>query len=326
MSSLSKSEHVRGVAKLSVGSLRDGRSMMLNFIVSPMNCKDTAFPPSRRRCAYTSSTKTLGWWSHKPIGIMTLSERFAYVSVVVTIVFLRETCKSFPISTTSCSSRAISRRRTDIFLHRGHDIITPGDYETASSVRRHALVAGLAGWITTTSPYVAASSASVSDDKSALFVRQTDLFAYRFQPPTAFGTTPTSKPLKTHMDEVIFINPDDSKYQYGIVVDPVRINSLSEFGTPEEVAAKVVLSEVNRDGVYDVTLMEDPLTGADDETIVYELNYLSVGKRGNKRYIARFAIANQRLYALTAQCPEDKYDGLKRELLQAVRSFRILAK
>lgn len=135
------------------------------------------------------------------------------------------------------------------------------------------------------------TSAAVEED----FVRQTDQFAYSFKIPSGF--LPGNKPLKTHLDEINFSSETIKSYQYGITVDPVRINSMQEFGTPEEVAAKVVLAEVKRDGVFDVTLMEDPLAGPN----FVQLNYKSEGKRGTKRFVTKFYISKQKLYALTAQ-------------------------
>lgn len=97
-----------------------------------------------------------------------------------------------------------------------------------------------------------------------------------------------------------------------------------QFGTPEEVAAKVVLAEVNRDGVFDVTLIKDPVTVEEDGVLSYVLNYLSQGKRGDKRFVAKFCIQNQRLYALTAQVLESDYKDKENELMKAVDSFRVL--
>jgi hypothetical protein len=174
------------------------------------------------------------------------------------------------------------------------------------------------------------------DDDDGLYVRKTDRFAYEFRPPPSRFDGPTQKPLKTHVDEVNFVAVVGG-YQFGITVDPVRIDRLEDFGTPEQVAAKVVLAEVNRDGVFEVTLMEDPITGkttmtttesndtAAAETTFYQLNYLSTGKRGTKRFVAKFFIENQYLYALTAQCKEEMYNTLKDEILQAVQSFRVIS-
>jgi len=178
------------------------------------------------------------------------------------------------------------------------------------------------------------SSGSVSaaaDDQdastsSSLFTRRDEAgkFAYQFQPPSP-DCKPANKPLKTHLDEINFVSTSTSGYQYGITVDPVRINSLREFGSPEEVAAKVVLAEVNRDGVFDVKLMEDPASGndsGDDKAYYYQLNYRSNGKRGVKRYVAKFLIQDKRLYTITAQCKEDDYQRLEGEIKRAVDSFR----
>ena len=49
---------------------------------------------------------------------------------------------------------------------------------------------------------------------------------YAFQPPPNFEAT--QKPVKTHLQEVNYVSTDMKGYQYGITVDPVRINSLRE--------------------------------------------------------------------------------------------------
>ncbi|KAL7565030.1 hypothetical protein ACA910_020741 [Epithemia clementina (nom. ined.)] len=158
-----------------------------------------------------------------------------------------------------------------------------------------------------------------SDD--AIYQKQTDKFGYAFQVPSNFEA-PSKKPLPTHLDEVNFKSANVPGYQYGITVDPVRISSLAQFGTPEEVAAKVVLAEVNRDGVFEVTLMEDPMAAPNNA--YYILNYLSTGKRGDKRFVTKFYIQNQMLYALTAQCKEADYPTIQDDIRHAVESFRVI--
>ena len=98
-----------------------------------------------------------------------------------------------------------------------------------------------------------------------------------------------------------------------------------KFGTPEEVAAKVVTAEVNRDGVFEVTLVNDPVAVEEDGVLSYILNYLSVGKRGDKRFVAKICIQNQRLYALTGQIAEADYKSKEKEIFKAVESFRVLS-
>ena len=179
--------------------------------------------------------------------------------------------------------------------------------------------------------------------------RKDNQFAYSIQFPSQFDG-PGNKPVKTHLDEVNFQSNVWNGYQFGITIDPVRIQSLSQFGTPPEVAAKVVLAELKRDGIMEVTLMKDPivssssssslfssdsnnnknLNNSNDENDVsyndyYLLNYKSVGKRGDKRFVTKFYIQNQMLYALTVQCKEANYESVETELLNAVDSFRVLS-
>jgi PsbP len=177
------------------------------------------------------------------------------------------------------------------------------------------------------------------DSKSSAAYRDIEQ-GFVFAPPVGFQQT--GKPLPTHLKEVQFApgaaadEADNANtnanaalpksYQYGITVDPVRIKSLREFGTPQQVAAKVVAAELNRDGVFVVTLMKDPVeeVDSDDGVVAYVLNYKSQGKRGDKRLVCKFYIAQNRLYALTAQCKEDDYARFEKQIDEAVSSFRLL--
>lgn len=85
-------------------------------------------------------------------------------------------------------------------------------------------------------------------------------------------------------------------------------------------AARVVLAEVNRDGVFDVTLVKDPIEQEDQS---YILNYLSQGKRGDKHFICKVTVKSNKLYVLTAQCKEENFKEKEKELFAAVDSFRV---
>jgi hypothetical protein len=58
------------------------------------------------------------------------------------------------------------------------------------------------------------------------FDRQTEKFSYSINIPASANQS--QKPLKTHQDEINFKSEAMRGYQYGITVDPVRINSLKE--------------------------------------------------------------------------------------------------
>ncbi len=145
-------------------------------------------------------------------------------------------------------------------------------------------------------------------------------FGYEFIPPPSVIKT-SNKPLQTHLDEINL--PTDRKgYTYGVTVDPIRITSLKEFGTPSEVAAKIVMAELRRDGVLDVTLAsdakEDLVSGA------YDVEYISDGTRGKKHFVTRTIVKDGKLYVLTVQVKEDDWNEVKDEVLNAVGTFRVL--
>jgi PsbP. len=168
-------------------------------------------------------------------------------------------------------------------------------------------------------------------------------FAYTLTLPAPFTTT--RKPLPTHLDEVnlvtTVVSPDEDAataaginpsttttpaplkgYSFGITVDPIRIQSLRDFGTPNEVAAKIVMAELRRDGVLDVTMgrdpTEDPLTGA------YDVEYVSDGTRGKKHFVTRTIVRGQKLYVLTVQCREIDWKSVEGEVWDSVKTFCVL--
>lgn len=154
-------------------------------------------------------------------------------------------------------------------------------------------------------------------------------FAYKVVLPAS--PPPTNKPLQTHLDEVNL--PITNKipegrefplksYTYGVTVDPIRIQSLRQFGTPNEVAAKIVMAELRRDGVLDVTMGRDPTE--DSVTGGYDVEYISDGTRGKKHFVTRTIVDDGKLYVLTAQCKEDDWKYVEDEVWASVATFQVL--
>ena len=173
-----------------------------------------------------------------------------------------------------------------------------------------------------------ATFAQADDNERSLF-RQGKGFGYRFQQPTNFRLT--RKPILTHFDE-LNLEPSPSRegkssLLFGITVDPVRINSLAEFGTPEQVAARIVTAELNRDGILEVFL--DQASSYEDSSgrLYYIVNYISDGKRGKKRFLTRTCIADQNLYVATAQMKDIEYrdnPSIQAEIEEALNSFTVV--
>lgn len=195
------------------------------------------------------------------------------------------------------------------------------DYTTNQCLSRRKIVGQLSSLVLC--PIVGvASPALASTDEYIRTPSPNDKFkfSYTVTPPPSFA--PGNKPLKTHLDEINFSPPDVRGYTLGVTVDPVRISSIKDFGTPEEVAARVVTAEVNRDGVFKVTLAKDPV---EDSAGGYDIEYISDGKRGKKRFATRIYIKDGFLYVLTVQSKEAEYDESREKEVQAcVKSFQPL--
>jgi hypothetical protein len=147
-------------------------------------------------------------------------------------------------------------------------------------------------------------------------------FAYTLTLPSP--PSPTNKPLQTHLDEVnLPITTIGLKgYTYGVTVDPIRLESLREFGTPSEVAAKIVMAELKRDGVMDVTTGRDPVEDAD--TGAYDVEYISDGSRGRKHFVTRTVVKAGKLYVLTVVCKQDDWKQVEDDVWASVSTFKVL--
>lgn len=208
----------------------------------------------------------------------------------------------------------------------GHED-TGGDSESPSILRRNLIqsASSILLFSQFSSPSTANDETSPAPQPSEPYIRQPsskEKFSYTITPPPSF--VPGNKPLKTHLDEINFSSPDVKGYTVGVTVDPVRISSIRQFGTPEEVAARVVTAEVNRDGVFQVTLAKDPVEDKDAGGC-YDIEYISEGKRGVKHITTRIFVRDGFLYALTVQLKENDIDQIKEEeIMDCIRSFKPL--
>lgn len=199
------------------------------------------------------------------------------------------------------------------------------DSSNELSDRRSFIDTFVGGAIATTAATVTSlvlPSSSYAEELESSFKRtNTKLkFGYEFLPPPSVIKT-SNKPLQTHLDEINL--PTETKgYTYGITVDPIRIKSLKEFGTPDEVAAKIVMAELRRDGVLDVTLAAD--AKEDGNSGAYDVEYISDGTRGKKHFVTRTIVKDGKLFVLTVQAKQSDWDDVKVEVLDAVQSFHVL--
>ena len=75
--------------------------------------------------------------------------------------------------------------------------------------------------------------------------------------------------------------------------------------------------------MFKVTLAKDPKE--DTNAGCYDIEYISDGKRGTKRFVTRIYVQDGFLYVLTVQSKEDEYDQVREgDVLECVKSFKPL--
>ena len=190
--------------------------------------------------------------------------------------------------------------------------------------------------VATSTPKVPGAAAAAEPNSMYVGSVKKSSISYRLELPPTFQES--KKPVQTHYDELLFSsssnNKDDEalkRASFGISIDPLRITSLHEFGTPEEIAARVVTAEVNRDGIFQVTLLKDPYQAPDGSFV--SLQYLSDGKRGKKVFWTKIfvvpdegaGVAPAFLCVLTAQMKEQDYETYQDTFQKAVDSFTVFS-
>mmetsp|Transcript_33344 Transcript_33344/g.73537 ORF Transcript_33344/g.73537 Transcript_33344/m.73537 type:complete len:303 (+) Transcript_33344:80-988(+) len=228
-----------------------------------------------------------------------------------------------------CATTSLCARPSTTFRHfTDDDKAAPATFGTGTVVTAVHVPTAHSGAsrrdVLSTLVVLAASSSAPlavnADDATEPFIRQGKGYGYTFTPPPGFS--PGKKPVPTHLDEINFNLEGVRGYQFGITVDPVRITALREFGTPEEVAARVVTAEVNRDGIFTVSLTKDP--AEDTSSGAYDIEYVSEGKRGTKHFVTRIYVKDQKLYVMTAQVKAEEFGEREKDIMDCVKTFKPL--
>jgi|TARA_B110000483_G_scaffold33697_1_gene40977 hypothetical protein len=132
----------------------------------------------------------------------------------------------------------------------------------------------------------------------------------------------------------LFKNPSVKYASIGVTVTPVRIDSLKEFGSLEDIGAKLVEAESKKQTtVPGGTFMErqSERESVDTKTTFYEYEYRLITTHGNKRVYNYVGVRDRTLFIVNAQAyeieegGESEADEKTRALYQEVgRSFDVL--
>ncbi|KAH7671096.1 Mog1p/PsbP-like protein [Dioscorea alata] len=112
----------------------------------------------------------------------------------------------------------------------------------------------------------------------------------------------------------------------GVVVNPVRLSSLRDFGSPEFVAEKLIQAERKKESTRAAEIVKVGERSNEDGIPFYEFEYVLDSTRGGiKRIFSAAFVASKKLYLLNishSDPPESPLDDHTRFLLESVlRSF-----
>ncbi|KAH9318714.1 hypothetical protein KI387_020483 [Taxus chinensis] len=127
---------------------------------------------------------------------------------------------------------------------------------------------------------------------------------------------------------VLFEDPVVKSNNIGVVVNPIRISSLKEFGTPQVVADKLLQAEKKKPSTNDAQLIRVEQRPIHGDIPLYELEYALDSTRGIKRVLSAVIVASKKLYLLNiaySDSPEKPLSPSTRMILeQVLDSFDVL--
>ncbi|KAF0893135.1 hypothetical protein E2562_023169 [Oryza meyeriana var. granulata] len=108
----------------------------------------------------------------------------------------------------------------------------------------------------------------------------------------------------------------------GVVVNPVRLSTLTEFGTPQFVAERLIQAEKKKESTKSAEVISVGERSGHDSLTVYEIEYLLDSTRGGmKRIFSAAFVAARKLYLLNiahSDSQEKPLDSQTRNVLEQV--------
>eukprot|EP00850_Spirogloea_muscicola_P004520 SM000019S05064 [mRNA] locus=s19:735552:736714:- [translate_table: standard] len=113
---------------------------------------------------------------------------------------------------------------------------------------------------------------------------------------------------------LLFEDPLDRKRSLGVVVTPVRIDSLRQFGSLDVVAGKLIEAEKKKQSTNDASIIAMGERETGDGVPLYTLEYALDSSRGIKRTLTAVTIASRKLFILNIAYPDSSAKPASPEL------------
>ncbi|XP_057500733.1 psbP domain-containing protein 2, chloroplastic [Actinidia eriantha] len=121
---------------------------------------------------------------------------------------------------------------------------------------------------------------------------------------------------------VLFEEPNKAANSVGVVVSPVRLTKLEEFGSPQFVADKLIQAEKRKESTKEAEVIAVSERSGNGGLQVYEIEYIVDSTRGGmKRIFSAVFVASKKLYILNiahSDKPESPLDMHRRRILEQV--------
>lgn len=174
------------------------------------------------------------------------------------------------------------------------------------------LAASHAAAFLASSPAVFATEAKM--DGTVVFADAKNMFRLEY---------PAAMEVVNKAGATLLLRDPAAKYStIGVTVSPVKISSLSEFGSVHEIGEKLLSAEAAKESTVPggVTLISEGIrTGSASNTTFYDYDYRLITTHGNKRVLNSVAVENNMLYIMNAQVREKAGDTTPDDL-EAERS------
>ncbi|WCJ37827.1 Photosystem II reaction center PsbP family protein [Euphorbia peplus] len=139
---------------------------------------------------------------------------------------------------------------------------------------------------------------------------------------------PSSYLMVDKAGATVLFEETNNKNNIGVVVNPVRLSNLAQFGTPHFVADKLIQAEKRKESTKDAELIEVRERSGHGGLQIYEFEYKIDSTRGGiKRIFSAAFVASNKLYLLNishSDNPQTPLDIPTRTMLENVlHSFDI---
>ncbi|KAF8079536.1 hypothetical protein N665_1020s0004 [Sinapis alba] len=161
-------------------------------------------------------------------------------------------------------------------------------------------------------------------DKAKAISESGDLLQRYTDPKDGFTLLVPSSWIKVEKAgaNVLFEEPDKRSNNIGVVVSPVRIKSLQDFGSPQFVADKLINAEKRKESTNEAEVVSVGERSGQGQGQVYEFEYKIDSTRGGiKRVFSAAFVSSKKLYLLNvvhSDNPETPLDSSTRLLLEQV--------